>query len=221
MLTPTIQNASANQAAQPRTTDLGSKDIFLKLLVAQMKFQDPLKPQDPTKMSSQLAQFNMVEQQTNTNALLEKLVANGGSGTAASNSGGAAAYLGRTATIAQNELSFAGTPASFTIGLAANASNVTVQILDASGQPIRTMQLGAMSAGNSTMAWDGKDDSGAVVPQGVYQTSIQAVDSQGQPMDVSMLQSGRINAVQFTSNGPLYVVGGLAVPQSAIQEIKL
>lgn len=37
------------------------KDLFLKLLVAQMKNQDPFKPQDPTQYITQLAQFNSLE----------------------------------------------------------------------------------------------------------------------------------------------------------------
>ncbi len=220
MLTPTINSTAPNAAAQPRDTNMGSKDIFLKLLVAQMKFQDPLKPQDPTKMSTQLAQFNMVEQQTNTNTLLEQMVANGGSQSVTPGSN-AASYLGHTATISTDAFNFTGTPTPFGIELGANASNVSVQIVDASGLPIRTMQMGALSAGITPATWDGKDDSGAVVPQGTYKTIIQASDSQGQAMQATMLQQGLVNAVKFGSSGPLFVVAGMAVPQSAIQEITL
>jgi len=220
MLTSTINSASTNAAAQQRDTNMGSKDIFLKLLVAQMKFQDPLSPQDPTKVSTQLAQFNMVEQQTNTNSLLEKMVANGGSQSASPGSN-AASYLGHTATIAMDALNFSGAATPFSIDLGANASNVSVLIVDTSGLPIRTMQMGALGAGNTPASWNGKDDSGAIVPQGTYQTIIQASDSQGQPMQASLLQQGVVNAVKFDASGTLFVVAGMAVPQSAIQEIKL
>lgn len=43
------------------------KDLFLKLLVAQMQNQDPLNPQDPTQYVTQLAQFNTLEQMQNLN----------------------------------------------------------------------------------------------------------------------------------------------------------
>ena len=42
-------------------TDGASKDMFLKLLVAQMKYQDPSKPADTSQMMSQTATFTQVE----------------------------------------------------------------------------------------------------------------------------------------------------------------
>ncbi len=47
----------------PRTTsnDQLGKDAFLKLLVAQLRYQDPLAPSDPGQFMSQTAQFTTVE----------------------------------------------------------------------------------------------------------------------------------------------------------------
>jgi flagellar basal-body rod modification protein FlgD len=46
---------------------LTSKDTFLKLLVAQMKYQDPLKPADGMQYVTQLAQFTDLEQTMSMN----------------------------------------------------------------------------------------------------------------------------------------------------------
>lgn len=43
------------------------KDLFLKMIVAQMSNQDPFNPQDPTQYVTQLAQFNSLEQMMNLN----------------------------------------------------------------------------------------------------------------------------------------------------------
>lgn len=51
-----------------------NKDLFLKLLVAQMSNQDPLNPQDPTQYVTQLAQFSSLEQMQNLNDGIEYLV---------------------------------------------------------------------------------------------------------------------------------------------------
>jgi flagellar basal-body rod modification protein FlgD len=43
------------------TNDMSDKDAFLKLLVAQLKYQDPSNPTDPTQFMSQTAQFSQIE----------------------------------------------------------------------------------------------------------------------------------------------------------------
>lgn len=49
-------------------------DSFLKLLVAQMKNQDPTEPMDSTQQIAQLATFSQVEQTIKTNTNLESLL---------------------------------------------------------------------------------------------------------------------------------------------------
>jgi flagellar basal-body rod modification protein FlgD len=44
------------------TSQLANKDTFLRLLVAQLRNQDPLKPQDGSEFVAQLAQFSNLEQ---------------------------------------------------------------------------------------------------------------------------------------------------------------
>lgn len=51
-----------------------NKDLFLKLLVAQMSNQDPLNPQDPTQYITQLAQFSTLEQMQSLNEGMSYLV---------------------------------------------------------------------------------------------------------------------------------------------------
>lgn len=57
----------------PRALD---KDTFLKLLVEQMKYQDPLAPTDNAQMIAQLAQFSSLEQMNNLNEKFEELSGN-------------------------------------------------------------------------------------------------------------------------------------------------
>jgi flagellar basal-body rod modification protein FlgD len=46
---------------QAKDKDLGDKDTFMKLLVAQLKYQDPSNPADSTQFLAQTAQFTQVE----------------------------------------------------------------------------------------------------------------------------------------------------------------
>jgi len=218
MLTPTVTTA-LNQPTRTTQQDLGKKDIFLKLLVAQMQNQDPLKPQDPTKMASQLAQFNMVEQQINTNKLLEQLVGSGNN--TGSQSTSAATYLGRSVTVNQNQLRYDGTAQTFTATLDTAATQARVTIFDVNGMSVRTMQLANLSAGVNAISWDGLMDSGAAAPRGNYRIDISATDLQGNAVKALVQRSGIVNAVRFNASGTELMVGGIAASPSDITELRL
>jgi flagellar basal-body rod modification protein FlgD len=68
---PTTSNAAASGTSQSSSTPAANpsdvtKNMFLQLLVAQLKNQDPLNPTDPSTFMSQLAQFQQLEQSMNT-----------------------------------------------------------------------------------------------------------------------------------------------------------
>lgn len=65
----TTNNAALTGAVQK---NLGKED-FLKLLVTQLRHQDPMNPEDPKDFVAQLAQFSALEQQINANSNLESL----------------------------------------------------------------------------------------------------------------------------------------------------
>jgi len=70
---------ASDQTARQTGTSTGPAadyNAFLKLLLAQMKNQDPTKPMDPTQMVTQLATFSGVEQAVRTNALLGAMLNN-------------------------------------------------------------------------------------------------------------------------------------------------
>ena len=71
--------ATANVQTEAYTnpkSSLGQTD-FLKLLVAQIQFQDPMNPQSNTDMAAQLAQFTSLQQATQSSASLAMLQAGG------------------------------------------------------------------------------------------------------------------------------------------------
>ena len=60
-VTQALAGASGSATTAKSPTDAMGSDTFLKLLVAQLKYQDPSKPADATAMMGQTAQFQMVE----------------------------------------------------------------------------------------------------------------------------------------------------------------
>lgn len=67
-------NVSANDSAADSSKATLNYESFLKLLVAQLKNQDPTEPMDPTQQMAQLATFSQVEQTIKTNKNLESLL---------------------------------------------------------------------------------------------------------------------------------------------------
>ncbi len=214
---------AANTASNTTTQDLGKKDIFLKLLVAQMQNQDPLKPSDPTQMSSQLAQFNMVEQQTSTNKWLKQIAGNGVSGSTGSSplDTASAGYLGRTVTVNQNTIQYSGSNPSFSTDLPVNAAAVQVVVRDSAGNAIRTMNMGPMAQGMNTMSWDGLNDVGAAAPLGTYTLDISAVDAQGTNIAANIQRSGLVDSVRLASGSAQLMVGGIPASLQDVTAVSL
>lgn len=79
-VSPTGSPTAAQQQQQPAANSTGNAagnlnyDSFLKLLTAQMKFQDPTKPMDSTQFVAQLASFSNVEQGIKMNSKLDALI---------------------------------------------------------------------------------------------------------------------------------------------------
>jgi flagellar basal-body rod modification protein FlgD len=65
--------APTPSAARKTGGELG-KDDFMKLLVAQLRYQDPSSPADPSQFMAQTAQFTMLEKLTNLDDAQQQLV---------------------------------------------------------------------------------------------------------------------------------------------------
>ncbi len=92
--TVTAVPRSQQEVASPQTVDYQS---FLRLLVAQMKNQDPTSPMESTDYVAQLATFSPVEQSVQINVKLEQILA-------ASSLSQASGLVGREITSADGEV---------------------------------------------------------------------------------------------------------------------
>jgi flagellar basal-body rod modification protein FlgD len=154
--------AGSGEASAPAEEALDKED-FLRLLTTQLRNQDPLNPLSNADFVAQTAQFSSLEQLQNMNKALERLAAqSGGNGPVT-----ASALLGRTVTVNGSAVNLDGIrPASVGYALPSSASNVYLQVQDASGNVVRTVSLGAQSIGKHQWSFDGLDDAGRRLPAG-------------------------------------------------------
>jgi flagellar basal-body rod modification protein FlgD len=78
MTVPPVGNSGNSTTGTNSTAQAAGPNIdyqsFLKLLMAEMKNQDPTKPMDSTEYVAQLATFSQVEQSVQTNSKLDELL---------------------------------------------------------------------------------------------------------------------------------------------------
>ena len=122
------------------------KDAFLQLLVTQMQHQNPLDPQDNSEFVAQLAQFSSLEGITSLNESVTAISGNYKSSQALQ----ASSLVGRS-VIAQTDKAVVDTSKSLngSVVVPQSVSSVTVTIKDKDGNAVRTLDLGAQSAGNA------------------------------------------------------------------------
>lgn len=213
----TSTTSTTTSAAAAMKQELGmNKDDFLKLFIAQLQNQDPLSPQDPTQMLSQLAQMTQVEQSYNTTTALNNLLAAQNSSLASS----AVSLIGGTITATGNQANFDGTnAATMKYSMPAATTTTTLTITNAAGSVVRTVDLGAQSAGAATYQWDGLDGQGNQLAAGAYTFAISGTDAAGGKQTATTYTTGVADSVSF-NNGLAYItIGAVTVPYSSVTKV--
>jgi flagellar basal-body rod modification protein FlgD len=197
------------------STAAASEDRFMKLLVAQMKNQDPLNPLDNAEITSQLAQLSTVTGIDKLNTTLEAMMGSAQSSQALQ----AASMIGRGVLAPGSTVNLSGGQARFGIELEAPADSATVTIRDSSGRPVRQVSLGPIPAGSTLLTWDGLADAGVAAAEGTYALDVSAVAS-GQKVSATTLSFGQVTSVSGGAQGLKLNVQGLgALNISDVREI--
>ena len=204
---PASNAAKAASAGKEKT--LGQAD-FLSLLVQQMRNQDPTKPMDSSQMVSQLAQISQVSAtqslQVSFDSLSKSLQGN--------QMLQASSMVGRSVTVpsAVGQLQSGGLFGA--VNVPDGGGTVLVQVTDASGNVLRTLNLGKPTAGLVAFHWDGKDEGGTALPAGAYGLKAQASNTA-----VATYVSGKVNGVGMTGSDGAYLdvdgFGGVLLSQVA------
>lgn len=199
-----LNSKTSDKTSAKKTTE--TEDRFLKLLVTQLKNQDPLNPLDNAQMTSQMAQISTVNGIEKLNTTLQAMMSN----SSQSQTMQAASLIGKGVLVPGKGLALKAADGAAFAGfeLAGPADTATVTINDANGITVRTLALGDKEAGTHTFQWDGKADSGAVAADGTYSFSV-AAKRGGDNVDVAALQIGMVTSVMSSSQGVSLNVGTL------------
>lgn len=195
-----------------------SKEEFLQLLVAQLENQNPLEPQSGADFIAQLAQFASVEQSEETNTLLADMRAE----QVAASSAALAGFVGKQASFRTETLRLddveAGVP-DMNYELSAAAPNAQAVVIDAEGNEVRSIDLGALPPGEHTVQWDGKNKLGQTVKDGDYRIEIRVEDAEGNENTVPANVSGVIDSLDFSQGFPMMRIGGALLAPADVLSI--
>lgn len=210
-------DSAAASAANSAASALGASD-FLTLLVTQLQNQDPTQPTNPTDFVTQLAQFSEVSGiqslQTSFSGLAQSLSGN--------QTLQAASLVGHGVMAPGSTAALSGGAMYGAVTLPSAASDVKVQISNASGTAVATLDLGAQNAGSIPFQWNGSNGAGQTMPDGTYSISAIYQVNGGAPQAATTQVAGLVQSVSLGANGqsPMLNVQGLgSVPLSDVTEI--
>ncbi|MFV8257423.1 flagellar hook assembly protein FlgD [Bdellovibrio bacteriovorus] len=193
------------------------KDAFFKLMLTQMKNQDPTNPLKSHEMAAQLASFSSLEQMQNMNKSLDEMK----NGQKPSENFQALNLIGK-AVAGDSSKVVRGTndrehDFKFTLPMA--ASEVSVKVRDAEGNVVRTYNLKSLKAGENKLTWNGEDEKAMKALPGEYQFIAEAKTADGKKMGIKTDFDGMITGVSYSNEGPVLHVGNQAIRFSDVKKI--
>jgi len=211
------QNTAATSAAAQTTNNAlssldGNFTDFLNMLMTQLQNQDPTSPMDTDQFTSELVQFSSVEQQIETNQSLTQLI----QATQGSEVIQGSQMIGQQVTAQSTQVPLVNGSATVNIN-APTAEPVNIAITNSSGAAVYNGSFNA-TAGNNTWTWNGTDNAGDQVPNGLYNLTPTTTNSSGSST-LTFTVTGTATGVTESNNTVQLQLGALSVPFSAITAV--
>ena len=209
--------SAATQATQAggaaRATLAGNFDNFLKLLMTQLKNQDPTSPLDTNQFTTQLVQFASVEQQISANSNLTKLIEL----TQGEQVLQASSMVGKRVAVRADHMPLQNGAGQVTF-TAPSARPVAIAILTDAGVKIRDAVIAA-NAGDNQFLWDGKSNTGMKMPDGSYRVAVIGANPDGTTAALPFTVQGTATGISRQDNTVRLQMGTQVADFSAVQQV--
>jgi flagellar basal-body rod modification protein FlgD len=186
----TLQSLGLASPPKAKPATLGQEE-FLKLMMTQLRNQDPFKPLESGEFLSQIAQFSTVTGIQDLQASFKTLSSSLYSNQALQ----ASSLVGRTVLVPSASAALAaGGQVSGAVDLTSSTSQLVVGVYDGTGQLVRRISLGPQAAGQVSFAWDGLTDAGTAAAPGTYRVRAEA-EIGGQAVAMDTLVASKVESV--------------------------
>ena len=184
-------SSGSNSGNAVKSQNNATQDMFTKLLVAQIKNQDPLSPTDPSQFVNQLTQQAQTEAMQNLSALTSanasvlqtmQVLALG-------------AQVGSEVMVNSTTVQLDSSKVNGSISLAANSSSTTVTLKGADDKEYK-IELGAKAAGSVAFTID---PVALGLPAGTYTMDVTTSSAEKPTVDIA----GKLNSVRLSATGSM------------------
>ena len=213
-----IFGPSQSAAKASGNKELGQED-FLKLLVAQLKNQDPSNPVENGEFLGQIAQFSMVSGIDDLGTSFDGIA----SSLFATQAMQASQLVGKEVLVETDiAVHTEGKAVNGVVSLAEPAANAKLHVHDMTGSLVQTVNLGNMSAGANKVSWNGFNSAGEAAVSGDYVLIAEGLVNgtlQGLPLQVfSKVES--ISVDRSNTSVSVSLAGNRTAGISQIREFK-
>jgi flagellar basal-body rod modification protein FlgD len=201
--------AAATTATTSSSKTVLGKDDFLKMMIAQLKHQDPLNPMDGTAFTAQLAQFSSLEQLQNINTQLTSFTKQQQS----LGSAQAVNLIGREVLAKGDAIQSEGKPVSLNYVLNGDAAQGVVRIYNANGELVDAVAFRNQKQGTNTLTWTPPSS-------GSYAFEVSATDATGKAVGADAMVQGEVTGVSFRDGVTYLSVGGREISYGDVVSVK-
>jgi len=216
-----------NKIADPNWVDPGKKmrtvgndkldkDAFFKLMIAQMKNQDPTNPLKSHEMAAQLANFSGLEQMQNMNSTLTEMR----NAQKPQENYQALNLIGKS--VSGDSAKLVRSPGDrehdFKFNLPMDVTDAAIKVYNAEGDVVRTYQLKGLKQGDNKITWNGQDERGNNMNPGEYRFAVEAKAGE-KKVAVKTEFDGLITGINYTAEGPVLLVGNQTIRMRDVRKI--
>lgn len=200
-----LQAQYGAKAQKPREIKKAlDKDDFLKIMLTQMKHQDPTNPFKAEQMATEIAQFTTVEQLQNVNNNIKALSGQNQPVERMAMAG----MIGKIVTVDKDRFPhIEGKKEALNFVLPRDAAELRVALVSDTGETVYEKDMGATKAGVVDISWDGIKTNTLPAKSGNYMLRIDAKDPRGAGIDTNPQAQAKIIGVSFEGGEPVFLVG--------------
>jgi flagellar basal-body rod modification protein FlgD len=194
------------------------KDAFMKLMLTQLKYQDPTKPLESHEMAAQLAQFSQLEQLSNIDESVKSLK----SAQDPMANYQALNFIGKSVSSDSEKIIRAKGDKEHDLRfqLPENAKEVSVKIMDETGAVIKTVKAMNLTKGMNKLTWNGTKNDGYPAFSGNYTISVEGVSEHGAKIAGKTSFTGVVTGLNYSAEGPILMIGDQKIKLGDVKKIE-